>query len=97
MGEDGKRKGTECRDGLQKGQPGKGPWWEQRLAAGMSVEAALVVSVILMVMLWIMSAAITLYQETAQTATIDWVSIEGLATGFRSRNLVETLIEELIP
>ncbi len=57
-----------------------------------TVEAAFVFSLILLVILWILKTAIGLYQETLDTALIDKMNIEGLADSFRRLFFVKELL-----
>ena len=57
-----------------------------------TVEAAFVFSLILLVILWILKTAIGLYQETLDTVLIDKMNIEGLADSFRRLFFVKELL-----
>ncbi len=61
----------------------------------MTVEAVFVVSLILMVILWIMTTAIDMYQQTKQTAEIRWVNIGESASTFRNISLGKDVWELL--
>lgn len=53
------------------------------MKGSMTVEAVFVMSIILMIIFWIMKSAIGLYQQTVETAMIDWINIENAADTFR--------------
>ncbi len=53
------------------------------MKGSMTVEAVFVISMILMIIFWIMKSAINLYQQTLETAALDWIRIESAADTFR--------------
>lgn len=64
-----------------------------RLRGSLTVEAVFVMSLILLIILWIMKAAITMYQETIDTAVQNRVNVENAADTFRKLFLVKELLQ----
>lgn len=61
--------------------------------ASLTVEASFVVPMVLIVILWIMRASIELYQQTAETATLEWMDTGQTADRFRQMYLVKEVVE----
>lgn len=58
----------------------------------MTVEAALVMSLMLFVIMWLMQASISMYQQTMETAGIDWIDISEAALEFRNIHYLKELL-----
>ena len=62
------------------------------MKGSMTVEAVFVISIILMVIFQIMKLAMDLYQQTLETAMLEWIHIEGAADTFRKIFFVRELL-----
>ena len=53
------------------------------MKGSMTVEAVFVMSVLLLVFLWVMKMAIGLYQQTVETAMVEWLDAQEAVALFR--------------
>ena len=58
-----------------------------------TVEAAFVISLLLLIILWIMKQTIFLYQETIEVASQDCIDLENVANTFRQLFLKKELLQ----
>lgn len=61
--------------------------------ASLTVEASFVVTIVLIAILWIMQASIELYQQTVETAALEWLDTEQAANRFRQMYLIKEVVE----
>lgn len=63
------------------------------MKGSMTIEAVLVISLLMLIIMWLMWASIDLYQQTVETAGIDWVNAEGAPGAFRKSFFLRELLK----
>lgn len=64
-----------------------------RQKGSLTVEAVFVMAAILFVLTWIMKGAITMYQETAELAAVEWVDMSSTSERFRMMWLMQKMLD----
>lgn len=63
------------------------------MRGSMTIEAVFVITLLLVIIMWIMSAAISLHGQAIETSRIEWIRAEETAEAFRRNSFLKGFLE----